>query len=495
MSPLAGAEASQSPSLNTTDRGLADSAPATRSALVLGGGLAGIAAAVRLAQCGVRVTLIETSRRLGGRATSHDDPATGQTLDNCQHVVMGCCTALIDLYERLGVDRHIDWHSRLHFFDKSGQHDVLEGNVFLPAPLHLSPSMLRMHTLTLRERLAVSRAMLAMLRMGNAGREELESVTFTRWLRSQGQPQGAIDKFWAVVVVSALNQHPDRASAPAAIHVFQDGFLAHEDAYLMGTASVPLRMLYDPAVPLIEAAGGRVMLGSSVKRLAFDGKNVTGVELADGSTFAADWYISALPFDRLEKVANDALKAADPRFRGLDQFTHSPILGIHLWFDRPVVEWPHMIFVDSPLQWAFTKGADPRGYRVQGSEREPQYLHCVISAADEWMDQSQDQIIDMAVRELAAYGPAVRGATLQRGRVIKEKRATFSPVPGIDQHRPTTRGLVENLLLAGDWTDTGWPATMEGAARSGYAAAAAVVSRIQAVPDLPRSRLTRWMSR
>ena len=464
------------------------------TALVLGGGLSGIAAAVRLAQHGVRVTLIETSRRLGGRATSHEDPATGQILDNCQHVVMGCCTALLDLYRSLGVDQYVEWHSRLHFFDKRGRHDVLEGNVFLPAPLHLSPSMLRMRTLTLAERLAVSRAMLTMLRMGSAGRMELEGMTFTQWLAEHHQPRGAIDKFWAVVVVSALNQHPDRASAAAAIHVFQDGFLAHEDAYLMGTAAVPLRMLYDPAVPRIEAAGGRVMLGSSVRRLLFDGARVTGVELSDGATLAADWYISALPFDRLEKVADDPLRTADSRFRGIEHFTHSPILGIHLWFDRPVVDWPHMIFVDSPLQWVFKK-VESQTSKTERHRPPNQYLHCVISAADEWIDKPHEQILTMAVRELAQYAPAVAGATLQRGKVIKEKRATFSPVPGIEAHRPSTAGAVKNLLLAGDWTATGWPATMEGAVRSGYAAAAIAGGGADTVPDLPRARLARWLSR
>ena len=468
------------------DEHAAPKPPPIRTALVMGGGLAGIAAAVRLSQSGVRVTLLETSRRLGGRATSHNDPSTGQVVDNCQHVLLGCCTNLLDLYRRLGVADEIEWISDLHFFDKLGHHDVLASND-LPAPLHLSLAMLRFGTLKLAEKVAIGRAMLAMMRMGRSGREKLGGVTFRSWLDAQGQPQGAIDKYWAVVVVSALNQHPDRCAANCAIQVFQDGFLAHRDAYKMGVASVPLRQLYDPAERIIEAAGGSVRFGTSVEKIHSDGERITGID-ADGRRLEADVYVNAMPFDRLEKVVGAELRAADTRLAQLDRFHHSPILGIHLWFERPVLDLGHMIFVDSPLQWVFNKGhAD--------AEQSEQHLHAVISAADEYIDKPADEILAMVVRELAAYIPRVNGVKLARGRVIKEKRATFSPEPGLDAFRPAASGAVANLLLAGDWTATGWPATMEGAVRSGYTAAGAALEEVEPlVADLPKAELYRWLS-
>lgn len=457
-----------------------------RSVIVMGGGIAGIAAAVRLAEAGAHVTLLETSRRLGGRASSHVDPATGERVDNCQHVLLGCCTNLVDLYQRLGVADRIAWFGDLHFFDKRGHHDVLQADD-MPAPLHLSRSMMDFRCLTLGEKLAVSRGMFAMMRLGRAGREKLHDITFEQYLRGRGvgQPDGAIKKFWDVVIVSALNRWSRDAAAPHAIQVFQEGFLAHRDAYRMGVATIPLAELYDAAIPVIERGGGTVEFGASVNSILDDGSRVTGVQLADGRTLTADAYVSALPFDRLAKVASDDLRSRDARLAGLDEFTHSPILGIHLHFAQPVCDHPHMIFVDSPLQWVFNK--------VDEGDR--QYLHGVISAADAWVDKSAETIIAMAVEELAAYCPRAARVELAHARVIKEKRATFASRPGLEPHRPVEAGDTANLLLAGDWTATGWPATMEGAARSGYRAAAALLGgdAPALIDDLPTAPLVRMV--
>jgi len=470
--------------------------------LVLGGGLAGLAAAVRLAEQGRAVTLIETSRRLGGRATSHADPDTGQLVDNCQHVLLGCCTNLLDLYDRLGVGQHVQWHRRLHFFDKHGRHDILAAGL-LPAPAHLSISMMRFGCLTMREKLAVSRAMIAIMRLSAAERDALNDITFTAWLEQRRQPRSVIEKFWAVIIVSALNCHPDHAAAGYALHVFQDGFLRHRDAYAMGVSAVPLRELYDPAVAHIERAGGRVLFGASVRQLHYDpgARRITAVELADGQTLHADTVISALPFDRLDRVIDDALRRDDPRLSSLNEIRHSPILGIHLYFAGPWCPHPHMIFVDSPLQWVFNKSTVEDPAAPQGAA---QHLHGVISAADDWVAMPSGEIIDMAIAELACYLPADSpDAKLLRGRVIKEKRATFLACPGVQHRRPTADGPTQNLLLAGDWVETGWPATMEGAVRSGYRAAAALeeaaTSQVADSPgviaDLQPAMLYRLLSR
>ncbi|MFA7236057.1 MAG: hydroxysqualene dehydroxylase HpnE [Phycisphaeraceae bacterium] len=484
-----------------------------RDVIVLGGGVAGIAAAVRLAQRGVKVTLIETRKRLGGRAGSfpNKDTAPGSYLDQSQHVLLGCCTNLMDLYERLGVSDRVTWLDRLHFFDKQGHHDVLS-SAPLPAPLHLGPAMLRFGTLTWRDKLAIQRAMLRMLRIGVKGRAKFADRTFGQWLHEMNQPERAIERFWAVIVVSACNLPPGKVSAAVAMQVFQEGFLAHRRAYLMGVSKVPLVRLYDQAEPIVRAAGGQVMLGQSIERLRFAGGRITGVMIENERWLEADAYISALPFDRLAKIAPPPPEgvADDARFRWLDKLDVSPIIGIHLWLDRAVMEWSHMIFVDSPLEWVFRKSEVASGKSQVGSgqpqtaNRKPQteqYLHAVVSAADAWVDKSQDEIVAMAMSELAAYlpggagVPAIREAKLLRAKVVKEKRATFAAVPGSDAYRPATCGETANLMLAGDWTATGWPATMEGATRSGYAAAGALLNERMLVDDLPAARITRWLAR
>lgn len=458
-----------------------------RTAAVLGGGLAGIAAALRLAEHGHAVTLIETRRRLGGRATSFEQRDADQTVDNCQHVLLGCCTNLVDLYERLGVDHLIEWHDRLHFIDKSGAHDVLASDR-LPAPLHLMRSLWRFGTLSRSEKFAISRAMASLWRTGRAGRIALADLTFADWLHEHDQPERAIERFWSVILISALNQTPARSSAAHAMQVFQDGFLAHRKAYVMGVSSVPLVHLYDAAVEAIQRRGGQVRLGESIDTIDSDDDHVTGVRLSDGSHIEADAYISALPFDRLDKVIDHALRGADDRLSTLGRFTVSPILGIHLWFSRQVTALPHLIFVDSPLQWAFNKGVE--------EQTGHQYLHGVISAADDWVGQPAETIVEMALAELAKYIPEVGvGAELVRSRVIKEKRATFSPSPGVDAIRPDAAGTVGNLFLAGDWCATGWPATMEGAVRSGYNAAGAVLGQPMLIDDLKPGPLYRMFSR
>ena len=483
-----------------------------RSVVVIGGGLAGIAAAVRLAEAGRAVTLVETRQRLGGRATSFNDPATGDLLDNCQHVLLGCCTSLIDLYRRLGVLDLIEWHRRLWFRDAAGHVDVLEADD-LPAPLHMTRALMGFRSLGVRDKLAISRGMLAMMRVGREGRRRLGDLSFADWLVQHRQPQSAIDRFWAVIIISACNEQPHNVAARYALQVFQDGFLNHEDSYVMGLAAVPLVKLYDPAAAVIERAGGRVLLSSGAQRLVIEGDRVQALQLTDGAILHADDFVSAVPFDRLAKLLPAEAAGRDTRFRGLLQLTVSPIIGIHLFFDRPVMDRPHLILMDSPLQWIFNK-AEGTGVRSQESgprndgipdtrhgstelaevptpdprSSPGQHLHGVISAAHELVDQPADAIAALTEREMRKALDIPADARVLHQRVVKEKRATFSVAPGSDRWRASATGAIANLMLAGDWTDTGWPATMEGAVRSGYTAAAALLSDALTLPaDLPDS--------
>jgi len=454
---------------------------------IVGGGVAGIASAVRLADAGVRVTLIETRKRLGGRATSFVDPQTGEVLDNCQHVLMRCCTHLLDLYGRLGVVDLIDWHARFHFIDvkqavRDGKPhvDTLEGDD-LPAPLHLAWALLGLRYLSLVDKLAIGRAMFAMIRLGREGRRAVHGQCFEQWLRDHGQTQAAIDRFWSTIIVSACNARPSDCAADYAIQVFQEGFMANADAYVMGLSRVPLLKLYDAAEAVIRKGGGHVMLGTSVAGLSFDGTRVTALQFTGGESLEADSFLSTVPFDRLAKLCDEAMSTRDDRLQATQRHDVSPIIGVHLWYDRPITDQPHVAFVNSPLHWIFRRHEGTVTRPPEGA-----HYHAVISAADELVDAAADTVAALCDAELRKALPVARFAALLRSRVIKEKRATFLPSPGIDAARPGPRGDIANLYLAGDWTDTGWPATMEGAARSGYFAANALLEDAgHLAPSLP----------
>lgn len=461
-----------------------------RRIAIIGGGLAGIAAALRLAASDCTPILIETRKRLGGRATSFTDPRTGETLDNCQHVVMGCCTNLLDLYDRLGVLDLIEWHRIFYWKAGSGGGNTATGAAtrrnadrvdtlragMLPAPFHLSGAMQRMQLLDKVDKRAIARAMWKMIRMGAKGRFRWTGRTFSEFLSEHDQTDRAVERFWKPVIVSACNIDVNRCDAAMAIHVFQDGFLANRWSYSMGLPGVPLLELYDAAVAIIHEHGGEVLLSTSARGIAFDGKRVTGVVTSDGTIDAAA-VIAAVPPDRLDKLVTEPLRKADARLQALNRFEFSPILGVHLRYESQIMDMPHLTIVEPKhgVQWLFNKGVDAEG---------TQYIHAVISAADDWMELDEATIVAKVAEDINDVLPRSVGLKPISARSVKEKHATFAAVAGIEHVRPPVApgyigiggGGVENMYIAGDWTDTGWPATMEGAVRSGYAAAHAITS-------------------
>ncbi len=458
--------------------------------MIVGGGLAGIAAALQLAEADCQPIIIESRKILGGRATSFIDPRHGDIIDNCQHVLLGCCTNLIDLYDRLGVLDKIDWHRELYWTHTNGEIDCVKASR-LPAPFHLAPSFARMGLLQKNERKQIQRAMWRMIRLGSKGKLSWAGRTFGEFLADADQAETTIRQFWNTVITSACNLDVDRVSAGHAIQVFQEGFLANRWSYTMGLATVPLVELYQSVGVALKEAGGEIHLGRPARAIAFDGRRVTGVVTGDGVIEAAG-VISAVPFDRLDKLISGTMRAADARLAGLDRFKFSPILGVHLWFDQPIMELPHLILPGRGVQWLFNKGIDEQGR---------QYIHAVISAADEWMKLDEDEIVDRVVRDIHDAVPKSIGLEPVQVRSIKEKRATLAATPQAEQWRPSASaayvgvrgGGIENLFLAGDWCDTGWPATMEGAARSGYAAAAAITGIGGVVEDVPAGLFARWL--
>ncbi len=447
--------------------------------VVVGGGLAGIACAAALGQVeGRRVTLLESRFALGGRAGSFEDAERpGELLDNCQHVLLGCCTNLLHLYKLLGVSDRVAFHPAVHFMDGCGKRHDLWAMKKLPAPLHLGMSFALFSALTLWERFAIARAMLAMLRMGKSGREKLEGMPFGDWLKKKRQPAGLIHKFYDPVLISALNEETRKASAKYAIQVFQDAMLAHRAGYPVGLPTCALGELY------AKLPGAEVRLNTRVEEILFvsgreTANRATGVKLRGGEVIPADIVVLATNYHAVQRWIPEELKAKDKRFDGLEKLESVPILGAHLWFDRPIIKEEAVALIEGPLQWLFRK------------DKEGRALHGVISAAREWSVIPKEEALKQFEAQVRSLFPEAREAVLERGVIVIEKRATFSPLPGADKWRPSQRppqGGIWNLFLAGDYTYTGWPATMEGAVRSGYLAAEGVMAGEATfmLPDLP----------
>ncbi|MGB8889744.1 MAG: hydroxysqualene dehydroxylase HpnE [Candidatus Korobacteraceae bacterium] len=464
----------------------ADNNRQRQTVAIIGGGLAGLSAGSALADAGYRVQLFERRPYLGGRASSYELPGTGEVVDNCQHVLLGCCTNLVDFYRRLGVEQQIRWYDEITFILPGGKSSTLKPGA-LPAPLHAAPSFLASGVLDLKDKLAIARAMLALTPSLPSDNGE----NFQAWLERQGQTKQAIDRFWAPVLISALNEELDRVSLRYAALVFRDSFLKSAEAGRMGIPAVPLSQLYGTASGYIEAHGGEVYLRAPVDAIESDGDNVR--LRVGGEEVRADYAILATPFNAVEKLLPD-----QPEMELLRKKAHSfesaPITGIHLWFDREITPLEHAVLLERTIQWMFHKSkilATRRDSAEQGS-----YLELVVSSSKTLVDKPRGEIIDLAVRELAEFFPVVRDAKLTKATVIKEIHASFSPSPGSDAFRPSHTTPWPRLLLAGDWTATGWPATMEGAVRSGYGAAEVLTGGVGRfiVPDLPAKGLMRLFS-
>jgi zeta-carotene desaturase len=452
--------------------------------IVIGGGLAGMSAAVALQDSGAAVTLLEARQRLGGRAGSFQDPQSGEELDNCQHVLLGCCTNLLDFYRRIGVSNRIRFERTIHFRASGGKRYDLYGVRGLAAPLHLLPAMLHFSALTLKQRRQAAGAMLAMMRLGRAGRKKLAEVPFGRWLDQHKQSPELVRILYDTVLVGALNEQTRAASAEYAIEVFQDSLLSHRAGYVIGIPNCTLSELYR-GLPIQD-----LRLGTRAAGLEFSGDRITAVRLQSGELLPCDALVLASNHHAISRFIPEPWWSRDSRFASLEKLQSVPILGAHLWFDRPVMSDSHAALLEGPLQWIFRKDETGRA------------LHGVISAARDWVDRPRDQMLQIFEQQVRATFREARQAKLDRGVIVIEKRATFSPAPGVDHFRPGQApppGGISNLILAGDYTQTGWPATMEGAVRSGLLAAAAALGKEDPhcflVEDLRSEWPARWMAR
>jgi squalene-associated FAD-dependent desaturase len=456
---------------------------------IIGGGVAGMSAACALADAGYTVQLIERRGYLGGRASSYLHPSVNEVIDNCQHVLFGCCTNLLAFYQRIGASEKIHWTQQMTMIEPGGRRSPLGPSALpLPAPLHGAPSFLRADAFTLADKLALGRAFSSMAKP-DARYDENESLA--DWLRRHKQTPGAINRFWRLVIASALNADLEHIAVAYAAKVIRELFMNSAWAGAMGMSTVPLSELYAGAEKHLHDRGSSVLYNTNVEALAWDEAAGKWTIATRTGSLTIDYVILALPFEATAKLLPNmpAAEGADKLAQKIAQHQHWPICSVHLWFDRPITELDHAVLLDREIHWMYNKGKLQPWRNVKGS-----YLELVQSASRDFAALPREQAIQQAFDELGEFFPEVKTATLVKAALIKEVRATFGVPPGIDAARPTATSPWPNLFLAGDWIQTGWPSTMESAARSGHIAAETLSASSGAaqrflVPDLEPSGL------
>jgi squalene-associated FAD-dependent desaturase len=454
--------------------------------VVVGAGLAGLAAAAALVDGGCRVTVLEARRRVGGRAASFDDPVGGGLVDACQHVAMGCCTNFLDLARRAGFAGALRHDRTLWFIAPNGERSACTPWSSLPAPLHLAPLLFGMRHFSWWERSKLGLGMIRLARTRGAALDD----TAAAWLERIGQPERVVRLFWQPVLESALGESIDLVSVSAARKVAVDGFLAHPAAADLHVPVEPLGVLFgERLLEWLVATGVRIDTGAAVQGIERDGGVARGV-VTPGGVVACDGVVVAVPWRAAARLVPELVPQAEERLAA------SPITAVHLWFDRQVVDLPHAVLVGRVSQWVF------RGEAAAGAPG-PGYCQVVISASRGLLGGDRERLVATVVDELRNVFPQARAATLLASRVVTDPTAVLSVRPGVDAVRPGAATSIGNLTLAGDWTATGWPSTMEGAVRSGRLAAATllpvVVPRAPAqpgrglTPDLPRGLLARLL--
>ena len=464
-----------------------------KTAIVVGGGVAGMSAACALAEAGLRVKLVERRGYLGGRASSYRHPGVDEVIDNCQHVLFGCCTNLIGFYQRIGVAERIRWTSTMTMIEPGGRRTPLKSSPWLPAPLHGLPSLLAAKALTRDDKMALAQAFRKLMQPVPQDSPE----TLGAWLKRNGQTPGAIDRFWRLVIASALNADVDGIALPYAAKVIRELFLNSAEAGSMGMGTVPLSELYAGAEQFLREHGGEVVFNASVEGAVWDEETSQWTLATRTGEQLADFLVLALPFEGTAQLLPHMPPAdgVDALAGQIGKHEHGPICSVHLWFDREITDLDHAVLLDREIHWMYNKSRLQPWRKTKGT-----YLELVVSASQKFAALSREEAIDLTVRELAEFFPEVAGAKLEKAALVKEVRATFTVPPGIDAARPTAISPWPNCVLAGDWIQTGWPSTMESAARSGHLAAEAVCAAMGGAcsylnPDLKPKGLMRFIRR
>jgi squalene-associated FAD-dependent desaturase len=424
--------------------------------VVVGAGLAGLAAVCTLADRGHEAVLVERSRLLGGKATSFT--VDGVEVDNGQHVHLACCTEYLDFVAALGMREALWTQPRFEVtvLRRGATPSHLRAGRGLPGTLSLLPSFALYAPLPLRAKLEVVRALRHIDEPVDA------SETFAMWLQRRGQGEAAIAGFWNLFVVPAVNAAIDEVGAADALFVIRTAFAGDPRAAAIGWSRVPLARIAEAAA----TRAAEVRMRTSAVAVLDDGTAVRGIRCASGEEILGDAVVLAVPPARLTAILDDATRFG---VRGLERFRSRAIIDVHLWFDIPSTGLTFAAIAGSPVQWVF--------------EKRPGYLCCSLSAADSVVGLPESELVEMCRAEIAAVWPRLATARLVRGAVTRDPEATFVPTPGLV--RPGAQTTRPTLSIAGAWTATGWPATMESAVRSGRIAAEAIAGvRSSSAPEL-----------
>lgn len=445
----------------------------SKKVVILGGGLAGISATKLLIEQGFSVSLVEKRPFLGGRAYSFRSSELATDVDNGQHVFMGCCTSYVRLLQTLG-------SYDATFIQKRLKVEVVLDNrsgwIFSwphLRMLHLLPSLISYPHLGIFDKIRVIYGLICIRfddrKIDSAGKD---SESFLTWLEQHYQSKQSIENFWNLIILPSMNDNIKNVNTDMAMLVLKEGFINHPKNSILGFGKSGLNSLTTtPAEQFIAKNGGSLILGKSVNKINIDKYQIKSVKLSDGSNLEADAFISALPFDVLLGCL-PVEQRKSPFFSAIESLSYSPIVNIHFWYDKPVMSQIFVAVLNSPIQWVFNRS------EIRGDHQTTlQHLCISLSGAWEFIAVEKNKLIELFTDEMRRVFPKARHAKIEKAFVIKQPNATFRSLPGVGAHRPSQVTPISNFYLAGDWTNTGWPSTMESAVRSGELAAQALISR------------------
>ena len=432
--------------------------------IVIGGGFAGLSAATALAEQGIAVTVLEGRQILGGRAYSFIDPQTGDSVDNGQHLFMGCYRDTIKFLRRIGSLDRLKFQPALFvpFAGSGGRRAALKCLPF-PAPWHLLSGLLRLNTLSWADRWRLRHVRAAL--MNPASLEELDRLTVDQWLTQCRQSDRAKRHLWDLIAIACLNEESRVASAAPFVTVLRQAFFDDPSASCLALANVGLSDLYvRDAVAYIQKAGGAVRAKCPVQRVMVRNGEAKGVLLRDGTRLEADAVVSAVPAWALLKLVPEEIQEKEAYFHPLKELAYAPIISIHLWFDQKITDDLFAGLLDTHIQWLFNRS------RIHSRlpKTKAGYVSLVISGAHDFVEWPDTKILSLALEELRRLFPQAKEAVLLRSLVIRELQATLSPKVGGEALRPGHESPIKNFWVAGDWTKTGLPATIESACVSGH---------------------------
>jgi squalene-associated FAD-dependent desaturase len=445
-------------------------------AIIIGGGISGLSAAVELSALGRKILLLEQRRHCGGRTYSYFDAATDSFVDNGQHLMMGCYHETRRFLQLIGTDHLALLQPALQInYLCPSQNDNQLLCARLPAPLHLISGLLGFTAIPFKDRLKMIMVAKELINTSPEKELELDRFTVEEWLTKLRQSNISRKYLWDVITIGALNNYPKNVSALILFRILRSAFLGDSKNASLLIPYVGLSELFvNPAVQFIKTHGGEVRTGIGVESVMSEVAHVRSVRTSEGKELQAKSFISAIPWYSFEEIlsANHyKSKLGDDRRTVLSDspirsgFKSSPIISIHLWLDREITDLDFAALLETRIQWLFNKSKLLNEKRAGTAIR--QYLSLVISGADEFVNLNKKQLVEIAMEDLRQVLPQAQDAKVVHSLVIKEKRATFVPSPGLETLRPSARTEFDNLFLAGDWTATGYPATIEGAVMSG----------------------------